>query len=150
VSSDSKIVTADELTLVSGWIANKKSSFSLVYRASRDGYRASDFHRCANQYNRTVVFIKADTGARFGGFSNKSWQGNGVFMKSPGCFIFQMDMKKKLDLKSKDHWAVTCNPNFGPIFGGGSGYDLLIWDNCNTKNSCYSELGSNYDVTKIS
>ena len=51
---------------------------SLLFRASDDGKRPADFHRCCDNKGPTVVLIKHGEFI-LGGYTSKSWQG-GIFM----------------------------------------------------------------------
>ena len=44
--------------------------WSLLYRSSRDGCRASDFHSHCDNKPRTLTIIKATSGNIFGGYKN--------------------------------------------------------------------------------
>ena len=48
----------------------------LLYRASRDGWKASDFHACCDGSGATVTVIKSVDGFVFGGFADTSWHNN--------------------------------------------------------------------------
>ena len=47
---------------------------SLLFRASDDGKRPADFHRCCDSKGPTVVLIKHGEFI-LGGYTSKSWQG---------------------------------------------------------------------------
>ena len=52
---------------------------------------------------------------------------------------------EKLELNGKNNQFTVCHKyDYGPIFGGGN--DLFIYDNCNTGNSSYSNLGVSYTL----
>lgn len=44
--------------LINSWLGEQKQKWKLVYRASRDGYRASDFHRICDGYAPTCIIIQ--------------------------------------------------------------------------------------------
>lgn len=48
---------------------------SLLYRASRDGLVARDFHRCCDHKPGTVTLIRAKNGWIFGGYTPLAWDG---------------------------------------------------------------------------
>ena len=48
----------------------------LLYRGSRDGWHASDFHKCCDNKGPTVTLIKVvttDAKYIFGGYTDQSW-----------------------------------------------------------------------------
>ena len=45
---------------------------SLLYRASTDGKKCKDFHRCCDNNGPTLVLIKSGENI-FGGYTSKSW-----------------------------------------------------------------------------
>ena len=45
-------------------------------------------------------------------------------------------------IKSRNFYAIYCNPSYGASFGGG--HDLHIANNANTNQSSYSNLGKTY------
>lgn len=53
-------------------------NWNLLYRASRDGWSAYDFHRLCNDKGATVFLVKVDDFI-FGGFTDQSWNGNLYF-----------------------------------------------------------------------
>ena len=51
--------------------------WELKYRASRDGFKASDFHSHCDGIENTLAIIKATSGNIFGGFSEQKWHSRG-------------------------------------------------------------------------
>lgn len=45
----------------------------LIYRGSRDGFKASDFHSKCDEKGDTITFVKNSKGAVFGGFTKVPW-----------------------------------------------------------------------------
>ena len=58
----------DKTTLLS-WLDGKRN-WHLIYKASRDGFRASDFHRCCDNKGETVSVIHTTGGYLFGGYTD--------------------------------------------------------------------------------
>ena len=40
--------------------------------------------------------------------------------------------------------AIHCNSAYGPLFGNSMGYDLVIWSDSNSNQTCYSNFGYSY------
>ena len=55
------------------WLG-EKCKWNLCYRASRDGWRAQDFHRYCDNKGPTVVLVKVSNYI-FGGYTDENWQG---------------------------------------------------------------------------
>ena len=57
------------------WLG-EKCKWNLCYRASRDGWRAPDFHRHCDSKGPTVVLVKANDFI-FGGYTDQNWESCG-------------------------------------------------------------------------
>ena len=60
---------------------NGDYNWKLIYRASEHGYTASSFHECCNDKEPTLIVIKSSGGWIFGGYTTKSWSGDGIYNK---------------------------------------------------------------------
>jgi hypothetical protein len=154
----SDILAEEDLKLLlEGWVAESIPDFdaevtlSLLYRGSRDGFRAADFHAKCDDKGSTVTIVKSTEGYIFGGYSDQSWKSNCYCCckSSSRAFLFSIvnpaglaPMKLPLTGKS-NNYAVFCDLSYGPCFGG---EDLDICDNCNTVNKSCSCLGSSYTL----
>lgn len=154
---------------------NDKQWSKLLYRSTRDGCRASDFHSHCDNKPRTLTIIKATSGNIFGGFKKLITNANEY---DKGSFIFSlvnnenrtlvfeqsemdswMNVSFKLKQKRSSRYveqkkSISLNKNVnvslnGPIFGS----DIVICDNFDSCNRSYSDLGVNYshpDFTRSS
>ena len=103
--------------------------FKLVYRASRDGDDASEFHKRCDEIGPNVTLVKTEKNKRFGGFTFCNWgipqkylekmKSNAGILKQDQCsFCFSLDLKKIYyhdDKKGKED-AIFCSSKFGPTF----------------------------------
>ncbi len=74
----------DSLILIDNYQINRlltlcefplNQKWTLIYRASRDGFKASQFHaKCDNKPN-TLIIIKSTKNNVFGGYTEQSWSG---------------------------------------------------------------------------
>lgn len=135
--------------------------WTLLYRASRDGYRARDFHsKCDNRRNILIV-IKAKSGNIFGCYTSFIW--NNFIIEynknEQNAFIFSLlnDLNRPLIFElgsilslgnSARLISVCCDDNFGPKFGAGP--DICISDNSNSNTSSFSNLGSTFKHPEFS
>ena len=77
------------------------SSFKLLYTASRDGFRGSDFHLKCDGHANTLTILKAKgTEFIFGGFTSVTWDGAG-WKSDPNAFLFSLTNKEKKPCKMK-------------------------------------------------
>jgi hypothetical protein len=65
-----------------------KRETKLIYRESRDGFTAEDFHsRCDNK-GETVIIVKSVTGKVYGGYTDISWKPPFSEYRNGNSFIF--------------------------------------------------------------
>lgn len=61
--------------MMNEWFGSEGFTWQLCYRASRDGWDASDFHNKCDNKGPTVTLVKVDDYV-FGGFIDGDWKGN--------------------------------------------------------------------------
>ena len=103
VNLDENIIKSDNINM------------SLIYRASRDGDKAKDFHSKCDKYKNNLVVIKTKDGLRFGGFTRMSWKGKGDKLDKE-AFCFSLD-KNKIYNWIKGKSSIFTSPDSGPSFG---------------------------------
>jgi hypothetical protein len=131
--------------------------WKLLWRGSRDGFRARGFHeRCDGSAN-TLTVILDTSGNVFGGFTPIEWESRQSDPSSQGhncykcdntleSFVFTLKNPhnvppRKFPLKSEaKQSAIVCDSDWGPYFGGGMG----VCDLCNTKVSSIAAVGRVY------
>ncbi len=127
--------------------------FSLLYRASRDGYRGYDFHTRCNGVNDTLTIVKSQRGNIFGGFTSKAWHAEGFipgqYFFDPQAFLFTLvnpyNTPGKHRINYRNPHAIYDERVYGPTFGA---HDLHISDNCNSNtNSHVHDAGSYYSTS---
>jgi hypothetical protein len=119
--------------------------WKLIYRATRDGFGASDFHSKCAKYQNSLVIIKSTSGNVFGGYTQQSWSGKFEYKADQNAFLFSFinELNKKVIIKCTDPFsAINATSKFGPTFG--RGHDLHICSNSNIRNSSYSDLRHSY------
>ncbi len=136
--------------------ANCKSpTLKLLYRASVDGWDASDFHRTCDYKGATLTLIKTTRGYIFGGYTDKSWTSSNESVSSDNAFVFHLSCHegspaqkynvRKDAIKGVNYntYAMKNTSSSGPIFGctsmdNGEMYDLHIASNANVnKSKCF-------------
>lgn len=134
-----------QLINLTDFAANK--TWTRIYQASRDGFRATDFHSKVDYYKNTLIVVKTSKSYIFGGYTTVSWDNLG-FLQDNSSFIFSLvnflNKPAKLNVTSPAH-AIASLPTFGPLFG--NGFDFYIATNANQTNSgTYSNLGYAYQL----
>jgi len=124
----------------------KNTEWNLLYRASRDGFSAANFHSKCDFRGKFLVLIKTNLSFIFGAYTESDWSRNG-FQNDQNAFIFSLSNKENTPIKFKcvdPKYAVYSNPNhfYGPTFG--KGHDLFISDNSNSSSNSFSNLGISY------
>ena len=69
-------------------LKNKKITFNLLFKASRDGNYASDFHRKCDGKVQQLFFIKTTKGEIFGGYTEKGYRSRNNFIEDNNAFAF--------------------------------------------------------------
>jgi hypothetical protein len=125
----------------------------LLYRASRDGWCASDFRRMCDEKGQTMTVVKSSGGYIFGGYSDVSW---GVCAKnynhtySANSFLFSLKDHagvgpvKMPTKRDRICHAVYHDSSYGPTFGYGA--NLHVSSNANTNHSSYCDVGATYQL----
>ena len=128
------------------------TDFDLLYRGTRDGFNASEFHRTCDNQGKTLVLIKNKSGHAFGGFSTTSWRHSASFAnkQAPGSFLFTLTNiygigPTKFPLMDEDDRCAIChyNDTYGALFGE-SGFDLGISTDCDRNISSWSSFPYDY------
>ena len=119
-----------------------------LYLASRDGFKASDFHSKCNYSENTLTLVKAESGNIFGGYASVNWSYYSSNSKSDtNAFIFSLENKENkpllFKLANNNGYSIYCSSSCGPIFGSGR-YDLSIADCSNENEKSFSDLGNVY------
>jgi hypothetical protein len=94
---------------------NRKITLKLLYRATKDGDNAKDFHLKCDKIKNNIIVIKTKKGLRFGGFTCESWDGKGD-KKDKNAFCFSLD-KYKIYNWIKGKSSIFVSPESGPAFG---------------------------------
>ncbi|KAF9431849.1 Interferon-induced protein 44-like, partial [Entomortierella beljakovae] len=128
-----------------------RPKLKLQYRASRDGFDASNFHMACDQRGPTLTVVRAENGTIFGGYNSSSWSSHptGVYSTSRTNFLFTLNSREHPQRENimfpvkGDGLAATYNKlNFGPTFG--TGHDLFISSNCNLSSQSSSLMPTSY------
>jgi hypothetical protein len=147
---DSKIISYLEYKQLKKWLkeVNRTKVLNLLYRATRDGWKAKDFHSRCDDKGATLTIIKTSKGYIFGGYSDHSWR-SGSYKTSNEAFMFSLKCHAdlpptKMSFKpGLNHYAIFANFCHGPCFG--SGIDLAVGFNGDLKSG-YTNPGCTFEL----
>ena len=102
--------------------------FKLVYRGSRDGMTAANFHLMCDGMDDTVSVIEDTNGNVFGGFADKAWSMKTSHVKSEESFLFSLKSSLgnepvNFPVNKTDRNSLCHHPNHMCAFGSG---DLCV------------------------
>jgi len=107
---------------IAEWLPQRR--FSLLYKATRDGFDGKDFHSKCDNKGPTITIIQSKGGYLFGGFTSQSWEGNNVYKADPTSFIFTLTNPHSLPptqypiKPDKIQKAIQCYHSHCAVFGG--------------------------------
>jgi hypothetical protein len=128
----------------------------LIYRGSRDGFGATDFHEKCDGHSNTLVIVETRNGFIFGGFSPCEWDSSFTYKQDDSMRSFLFTLKNPHGMEpttfplkeDRKQCAIYCFPSRGPIFGGGC--DLFVSDLCNVNDKSYTRaFGDTYRNTTL-
>lgn len=133
---------------------SKTLKWSLIYRATRDGFSSQKLYN-KGTYRNTITVIKSSNGNIFGGYAERSPSINGVLDQN--AFIFSLINKDDKPFKAmfvkNTNINSSANRQYSSI-GNSFGYiqvncvdtynDISISENSNTNENSYSNFGYSY------
>lgn len=130
LSFESKIIVDVERSLkkellVNLFRFNSNENWKLLYRGSRDGFEASDFHKKCDNKPKTLTIVKSTTGCIFGGYTEVEWYqidpNQGHYKTDNKSFVFSLvnQENKPIQLNIDQNTAIFCDSKCGPVFGEG-------------------------------
>jgi hypothetical protein len=147
-------VEANLPVLMCNWLSKPFGSvrLELLYRATLDGFAASDFHDKCNDKGETVTVITSSEGYVFGGYADLAWLSDANMPKShrmsQSAFLFSIicagsNVPAQLKLSAYSSSAgVVSKDKYGPTFGC---YDIHVSSMANTSGLSFTNRDS-YEV----
>jgi hypothetical protein len=128
----------------------KQKQYALLWRGSRDGFGADDFHRRCDGHANTLTVILDTDGNIFGGFTPVKWESlyPGKEKADPSLKSFLFTLKnphnfppRRFALKVQEkNEAIYCRSDCGPHFD-----DIGVYDSCKANSdSCTYCFGAHY------
>lgn len=134
----------EDQTLLGSWVKEAVKNnfyFKLLYRGSRDGFGAADFHAKCDAIEHTVTIIKTSDGHVCGGYAKEAWRSTkeDAPLVDPKAFVFSLSRHVKCAEQSNMN-SVCHNALRGPTFGyeEAYGYDIAVADRCDKESSVFA------------
>jgi len=128
----------------------KEKKWSLIYKATRDGFGSGDFHRSCNNRGATLTLIQIRNHlymkkchSIFGGYTTIPWSSRHGFYCDPQAFLFHLTQDKltRFNLRANEDIAVSHYSTSGPVFGLD---DIHICHRANENNFSRSKFPYSY------
>ena len=75
---NTQLVSQQYDSILRKWVGDYK--WRLLYRSSEHGYTGESFHECCDHVKGpTLIVIKSSGGWLFGGYTTRSWSGDGIY-----------------------------------------------------------------------
>jgi hypothetical protein len=148
-SGNGTLINTEQKLLINKLFVKDKK-WSLIYKATRDGFGSGDFHRLCNNRGATLTLIQTrnrlymkNWDSIIGGYTTIPWSSRYAFHRDPQAFLFLLTENKikRFNLRSNEETAVSHNLASGPIFGLN---DIHICHRANENNFSYSKFPSSY------
>jgi hypothetical protein len=133
--------------------------FEILWRGSRDGFSAKEFHRRCDWHANTLTVILDTNGNIFGGFTpveweSRAWNGkygieSNLWKADDSLLSFVFTLKnphnvpaRRFALKAeKKNEAIYCDSKWGPCFR-----EIAVFDNCDVNTDSYSYFDGSNDI----
>jgi len=134
-----------------------KPKLTLLYRGTRDGFSASNFHARCDGKGNTLTVIKAQGAPNiFGGYTGEAWRSASGTYSAARCWLYSLANRAgrvyKLEAGSGTSSNVYHNSSYGPTWGGG--HDLHVNGSMrSTSNYCspssYRQCATGFDTVSV-
>jgi hypothetical protein len=99
-----------------------RQKWELKYRASKNGFKSTDFHSKCDGITKTLTVIKAKSENMFGGYTEREWHSYYLFVTDQKAFIFSLVNKEDKPFKAlcseEGKLSICCDKRLGLCFGG--------------------------------
>lgn len=90
---------------------------TLLYRGTRDTFKAARFHELCDNKGATISIIRSKCGKVFGGYTSAPWTSVRGYKKDEKSFLFSMTNKIKYKAKDPLQNKVGHTPEYLIVFG---------------------------------
>jgi TLD len=108
---------------------------TLVYRGTRDTFKAARFHELTDNKGPTISIIKSKCGKVFGGYTSAPWTSVRGYKKDEKAFLFSLTSKIKYRAKDPMQNKVGHTPEYLIVFGKPN--DLWLKADCDVQKNPY-------------
>jgi len=158
IFSGGRLLNAAQQITLNEFYGVPNQKWKLLYRASRDGFSPSTFHKLCDDKGATMTVIKSSEnngGWIFGGFTTQSWKDAVIrtgswFRSDDQAFMFTLTNPHLIPptkysiIEDKQKHAMYANDKYGPSFGY---FDLSISQQSNVIDYSYSDFPKTYNDT---
>jgi hypothetical protein len=120
-------------------------SSKLLYKATRDGWNATAFHRLCDDKGATITIATLQDGRIIGAYSPISWGKTNGYINNSQTFLFDSDKKYTTNESAwgRGNYAIYQLNTYGPTFGGGHDFlTLASWSPMNLTNNAWTYLNN--------
>ncbi|CAF1202195.1 unnamed protein product [Rotaria sordida] len=148
---DGTLLSSEHQLKLNEFYGKEGQIWTLIYKATRDGFSASDFHRCCDNQDSTITVIQSTEGGYlFGGYTSVSWRSTEGYVLDPNNpFLFTLTNPHGIPStkysNKHSNYSIYAGNNYGPTFGGA--HDLYISNNSQTNRNNYFGFPHSYNDT---
>lgn len=95
--------------------------YKLLFKSSKDGDLAKDFHKKCDSFNKILILIKTKNGIKFGGYTASKFGGEKHYKYDNKAFLFCLGEDKIFSIE-QGKYALYSSPSLGPCFAHKSLY----------------------------
>ncbi len=123
------------------------SNWKLIYRGSRDGFGAENFHARCDHVPNTLLLVRSVSSWIFGGYSSVSRDQSYEIRSDPSAYLFSLTNRANKSLKFTGDSRATIynNPWSGPIFGRDRYENQYLFISGNSNENMHSFAHYAYD-----
>ena len=76
---------------------------TLLYRGSKDGFKAKDFHSKCDGHSNTITIIKVQNGDIIGGYTSVEWKSPffSKYVRDDNAFLFSLTQNQRYTIKEE-------------------------------------------------
>jgi hypothetical protein len=121
------LIKSSDKALIKSWMDTefKNKKMKLIYKGTKHGMNATEFHKNCNNQGPTVTVIKSNHGKIFGGFLDQAWTSRNNYVNTTKSWLFSLTNKAKYTQNSGySSYGAYDYGTYGPTFGGG--FDIYL------------------------
>jgi len=137
--------TPRPIDIANRFLGNRIRSHRLLFRATVNGWTASNFRQLANNRGPTVTIATLQDGRFIGAYNPLSWGTvNGQYIDNPNAFLFDRERQYTSDRGAWGPGRLTIFDanTFGPTFGGGHDF-WTLWRGNTLRNNVWTFMDNN-------